>query len=145
MSDTQPKIQTCQPIISQMRRSLKKLPHNGEKRSQNGENLQKDIYANFRKKKLLSPPKVFSSETLYVELLKNLVICFERTLASLLVDTTKTPHSCLLRLYLKQRISPKLLKLQISENHRHHQKPSAGTQNHPQLSTTIHPKTSAIA
>ena len=82
------------------------MPHNGEKRSQNGENLQKDIYANFRNKKLLSPPKVFSSETLYVELLKNLVICFERTLASLLVDTTKTPHSCLLRLYLKQRISP---------------------------------------
>ena len=55
MSDTQPRIQTCQPIINQMRRSLKTLPQNGEKRSQNQENLHKAIYVNFHKKKLLLP------------------------------------------------------------------------------------------
>ena len=90
------------------------------------------------------PPKVFLSETLYFELPKNLVICFKGTLASLLLDTTKTSHNCLLLLNLKQRISPQLLKLQISENHPNppktiykHPKPS-------QSSKTIHPKISAI-
>ena len=88
-----------------MRRFLKKLPQNGEKRSQNRENSHKAIYIymyisifirkNFshRRKVFLNfshPPKVFLSETLYFELPKNLVICFKRTLASLLLDTTKT-------------------------------------------------------
>ena len=50
--------------------------------------------------------KIFLSETLYFELPKNLVICFKGTLASLLIDTTKAFHSCLLLLNLKQRISP---------------------------------------
>ena len=90
------------------------------------------------------PPKVFLSETLYFELPKNLVICFKGTLASLLLDTTKTLHSCLLLLNLKQRISPQLLKLQISENHQIHPKRSASTQNHSKPSKTIHPKISAI-
>ena len=45
------------------------------------------------------PPKVFESP-------KNLVIYFKKTLASLLLDSTKTPHSCLLFLNFKQRISP---------------------------------------
>ena len=83
-------------------------------------------------------PKVFLSETLYFELPKNLVICFKGTLASLLLDTTKTSHSCLLLLNLKLRISPQLLKLKISENHLNplktickHPKPSATIQNHP--------------
>ena len=76
------------------------------KRSQNRENLDKAIYVNFHKKKFSYPPKVFLSETLYFELPKNLVICFKGTLASLLLDTTKTSHNCLLLLNLKQRISP---------------------------------------
>ena len=42
------------------------------------------------------PTNIFLSETLYDELSKNLVICFKGTLASLLLDTTKTPHSWLL-------------------------------------------------
>ena len=102
MSDTQPKIQTCQPIIGQMRISLKELRLNGENWSQNRDNLHKDIYVNFHKKKL----KLFLSETLYFELPKNLVICFKKTLVSLLLDTTNTSHSCLFLLNLKQRISP---------------------------------------
>ena len=55
LSDDPPRIQICQPVINQMRRSMKKLPKNGEKRSQNRENLHKAIYVNFLKKKLLSP------------------------------------------------------------------------------------------
>ena len=83
MSDTQPRIQTCQPIKSQMRRSLKKLPQNGEKQSQNWENSHNAIYGNFYKKKLLSPTQGLLSETLYFEL----VICFKGTLASLLLQS----------------------------------------------------------
>ena len=92
----------------------------------------------FIRKNLSYPPKLFLSETLYFELPKNLVICFKGTLASLLLDTTKTSHNCLLLLNLKQRISPQLLKLKISENHLNplktickHPKPSATIQNHP--------------
>ena len=103
MSDTQPRIQTCQPIINQMRRSLKTLPQNGEKRSQNQENLHKAIYVNFDKKKPLLPTQGLLSETI---LTINLVIYFKGTLTPLLVDTTKTFHSCLLLLSLKQRIPP---------------------------------------
>ena len=51
-------------------------------------------------------PNVFLSETLYGELPKNLVICFKETLASLLQNSTKTPHSCLLPLNFKQEILP---------------------------------------
>ena len=80
------------------------------------------------------PPKVFLSETLYFELPKNLVICFKGTLASLLLDTTKTSHSCLLLLNLKQRISPQLLKLQISESHLN---PPKAICKHPKPSTAI--------
>ena len=93
------------------------------------------------------PPKSFLSETLYFELPKNLVICFKGTLASLLLDTTKTSHSCLLLLNLKQRISLQLLKLQISENHLNPPKtickdfkPSTAIQNHPPKNICNHPK-----
>ena len=88
--------------MSQMTRSLNKLPQNGEKRSQNWENLYQAIYV---RQNFCHPPKVFLSETLYDELPKNVVICFKGTLASLLLDTTKTPHSCLLLLKFKQPIS----------------------------------------
>ena len=81
-----------------MRRSLKKLTQNGEKRSQNGENLHKAIY--------VYPPKVFVSETLYVELPQNFVICFKGILAPLLLDTKKIRHNCLLLLNFKHRNSP---------------------------------------
>ena len=60
----------------------------------------------FIRKNISHPPKVFLSETLYFELPKNLVICFKETLAPLLLDTTKTSHSCLRLLNLKQRNSP---------------------------------------
>ena len=75
-----------------MRRSLKKLPENGEKRSKNGENLHIAIMSiyKFIRQNFCHPHKVFLRETLYAELPKNLVICFKRTLASLLLDTTKT-------------------------------------------------------
>ena len=89
-----------------MGRFLKKISQNGEEQSQNGKNLHKAIYINFHKRKLLSPTQAILNETLYAELPKNLVICFKGTLASLLLDTTKTPHSCQLLLNLKQRISP---------------------------------------
>ena len=89
-----------------MRRSLEKLPQNGEKWNQNRESLHKAIYVNLHKKNFPHQPKVFLSETLYFELPKNLVNCFKGTLASLLLYTTKTSHSCLPVLNLKQRISP---------------------------------------
>ena len=92
----------------------------------------------FIRKNFSYAPKVFLSETLYFELLKNLVICFKTTLASLLLDTTKSSQSCLLLLNLKQGISSQLLKLKISENHLNppktickHSKPSTTIQNHP--------------
>ena len=92
-------------------------------------------------------PKVFLSETLYFELPKNLVICFKGTLASLLLYTTKSSHSCLLLLNLKEGISPQLLKLQISENHLNppksickHPKPSTTIQSHPPKNIYNHPK-----
>ena len=44
----------------------------------------------FIRKNFSHPPKVFLSKTLYFELPKNLFICFKRTLASLLLDATKT-------------------------------------------------------
>ena len=57
----------------------------------------------FIRQNFCHPPKVFLSETLYVELPKNLVICFKGTLASLLLDTTKAPHSCLFLLGSEQQ------------------------------------------
>ena len=106
----------------------------------------------FIRKHFSHPPKVFLSETLYFELPKNLVICFKETLASLLLDTTKTSYSCLVFLNLQRRISPKLLKLQISENHLNppktifkHPKPSSSTQNHPPNSICDHPKPTITA
>ena len=107
------------------------------------------------------PLKVFLSETLYFELPKNLVICFKGTLASLLLDTTKSSHSCLLLLNLKQGISPQLLKLQISENHLNppktickHPEPSTAIQTHllknicnnpkPTITTQSHPQSARI-
>ena len=101
----------------------------------------------FSRQNFPHPPKVFLSETLYVELPKNLVICFKGTLASLLLDTTKTSHSCLLLFNIKQRISSQLLKQQISENHLNspktickHPKPSTFIQNHPPKNIYNHPK-----
>ena len=101
----------------------------------------------FIRKNLSYPPMVFLSETLYFELPKNLVICFKGTLTSLLLDTTKSSHSCLLLLNLKQGISPQLLKLQISENHLNppksickHPKPSTTIQSHPPKNIYNHPK-----
>ena len=82
---------------------MKKLPQNGEKRSQNRENLHKAIYVNFLKKKLLSPHKVFLNETLYFELPKILVICFKGTLASCFhFKGTLTLASCC---YILQKLS----------------------------------------
>ena len=101
----------------------------------------------FIRKNLSYPPKLFLSETLYFELPKNLVICFKGTLASLLLDTKKTSHSCLLLLNVKQRILQQLLKLEISENHLNplktickHPKPSTTIQNHPPKNICNHPK-----
>ena len=108
----------------------------------------------FIRKNFSYPPKVFLSETLYFQLPKNLVICFKGTLASLLLDTTKTSHSCLLLLNLKQRISPQLLKLQlpISESYLNppktickYPKPSAAIQNHPPKNICNHPKPTITA
>ena len=106
----------------------------------------------FIRKNFSYPPKVFLSETLYFQLPKNLVICFKGTLASLLLDTTKTLHSCLLLLNLKQRISPQLLKLQISENHLNppktickHPKPSTAILYHPPEGVCNHPEPTITA
>ena len=113
------------------------------------------------RKNFSHPPKVFSSETLYFKLPKNLVVCFKETLVLLLLDTTKTSHSCLLLLNLKQRISPQLLKLQISENHLNppktickHPEPSTAIQTHllknicnnpkPTITTQSHPQSARI-
>ena len=71
----------------------------------------------FIRQKFFHPPKVFLSETTSGELPKNLLICFKGTLAPLLLDTTKASQSYLLVLNFKQQISPKILKLQITENH----------------------------
>ena len=107
--------------------------------------------SNFIRKNFSYPPKPLLSEILYFKLPQNLVICFKGTLASLLLDTTKTFHICLLLLNLKQRILPQLLKLQISESHLNppkttckHPKSSTVIQNHPPKSIYNHPK-AAIA
>ena len=101
----------------------------------------------FIRKNFSYPPKVLLGETLYFVLSKNLVICFKGTLALLLLDTTKSSHSCLLLLNLKQGISPQLLKLQMSENHLNppktickHPKPSTTIQNHPPENIYNRPK-----
>ena len=101
----------------------------------------------FIRKTFSYPPKVFLSETLSFELPKNLVICLKETLAALLLDTTKSSHSCLLLLNLKQGILPQLLKLQISENHLNpsktickHPKPSTAIQNYPSKNIYSCPK-----
>ena len=88
-----------------MRRSFKKLTKNEQKRIQNRYNIHKAIYVNVGKN-LSYPTKVFSSENLFFELPKNLVICFKGTLTSYILDTAKSSHSCLLLLNLKQGISP---------------------------------------
>ena len=138
MSDTELKIQTCQTIISQMRRSLKNCPKMGRNGFKTGIIYIKLYISVFIKQNFSHPPRVFG-ETLYGELPKNLVICFKGTLASLLLDATKTSHSCLLLLNFKQRLSPYLLKLQITENHPksskiicNHRKPTIITRNYPQ-------------
>ena len=89
------------PIISQIRRFLTKLFRNGEKRSQNWENLHKAIYVNF-----LSPTQGLFKWNFICWITQKLGHFFKEFLASLLVDTTKTPHSCLLIFNLKQRIPP---------------------------------------
>ena len=101
----------------------------------------------FIRQNVSHPPKIFLSETSCVELPKNLFICFKGTLASLLLDITKTPHSYLLLLNFKQRISPQLVKLQITENHLKppktifkHPKPSTIIQNHSPKNICNHPK-----
>ena len=93
------------------------------------------------------PPKVLLSETFYVELPKNMAICFKGTLVTFLLDTAKTPHSCLLLLNLKQRILPQLLKLKITENHlkppkiiSKHPKLFTATQNHQHKNICNYPK-----
>ena len=92
-------------------------------------------------------PKVFLNKTLYVKLPKNLVLCFKETLASLLLDTAKTPYICLLLLNFKQRISLQLLEMQITENHLKppkaickHAKPSTTIQNYSPKNICNHPK-----
>ena len=106
----------------------------------------------FIRKNLSYPPMVFLSETLYFELPKNLVICFKGTLASLLLDTTKSSNNCLFLLNLKQGISPKLIKLQISESHSNppkaickRPKSSAVIRNHPPKGIYNHPEPSVTA
>ena len=101
----------------------------------------------FIRKNFSYPPKVLLGETLYFVLSKNLVICFKGTLALLLLDTTKSSHSCLLLLNLKQGISLYLLKVQISGNHLNppktickHPKPSTTIQNHPPENIYNRPK-----
>ena len=90
------------------------------------------------RKNFSHPPKVFSSETLYFKLPKNLVVCFKETLVLLLLDTTKTSHSCLLLLNFKATNFTVATK---TENLR---KPPESTQNHLQAPKTIsnHPKPS---
>ena len=90
---------------------------------------------------------VFKRKNFSFELPKNLVIYFKKTLVSLLLDTTNTSHSCLFLLNLKQRISPQLLKLRISESHLNppktickHPKPCTAIQIHPPKSICNHPK-----
>ena len=106
----------------------------------------------FIRKTFSYPHKVFLSETLYFESPKNLVICFKGTLAPLLPDTTKTSHSCLLLLKLKQRILLQLLKLQISESHLNppktickHPKPSTAILYHPPEGVCNHPESTITA
>ena len=106
----------------------------------------------FIRKNFSYPPQFFLSETLYFELPKNLIICFKGTLASLLLDTTKFFHSCLLLLNLKQEILPQFLKLQISESHLNppktickHPKPSAAIRSHPPKSMYNRPKPTIAA
>ena len=88
----------------------------------------------FIRQNVSHPPKIFLSETPCVELPKNLFICFKGTLASLSLDITKIAHSYLLLLNFKQRISPQLVKLQITENHL---KPPKTIFKHPKLPTII--------
>ena len=118
-----------------MKKSSKKLPKMGRNGVKTGRIYIKLYMSIFIRQNVSRLPNVFLSETFYVELPKKLVICFKGTLASLLLDIAKTPHSCLLLLNLKQRISPLLLKLQITKNHL---KPPETTQNHLQTTKATH-------
>ena len=77
----------------------------GRDRVKTGRIYKKLYMSVFLRQNFSHSPKVFLSETLYVEFPKNLAICFKGTEVSLLLDTTKSLHSCLLLLNLKQRIS----------------------------------------
>ena len=55
----------------------------------------------FIKQNFSHPFKVFLIEIFYIELLRYLLIYFKETLESLLLDTTKIPHGCLLLLNFK--------------------------------------------
>ena len=101
----------------------------------------------FIRRNVSHPPKIFLSETSCVELPKNLFICLKGTLESLLLDITKTPQSYLLLLNFKQRVSPQIVKMQITENHLKppktvfkHPKPSTILQNHSPRNICNHPK-----
>ena len=78
---------------------------NLEKRSQYQENLHKAIYVNFHKKKLLSPSQGLFKWN-FIFWITPKIYHLKRTLVSLLLDTTKSPHSCLLLWNLKKWISP---------------------------------------
>ena len=83
-----------------MRRSLKKLPQNGEKASQSKEKLHNAIYVNFHKTELLSFTQI--KVKLYLLNYPRCSFVLKGPLASLLLDTTQAADSCLLLLNIKQ-------------------------------------------
>ena len=84
MADSKPTIQTFQTITSQIleKNPLKRCPKMGR----NGVKMR-TIYTKlyvsiFIRQNFSHPPKDFLSQTLYVELRKNMAICFKGNLAS---------------------------------------------------------------
>ena len=114
-----------------MRRSLKKLLQNGQKRSQNRENKDKAIYINIGKM-FSYPNKVFLSENLYFELPKNVVICFTWTLASFFSSY------CKIFPQLSTSFKFKAWNFTVATETAHLWKPSESTQDYLEAPKAIH-------
>ena len=104
-----------------------------EKRSKNRENLHKAIYVTIDKTTLLSPTQGLFKWNFVCWITQKRCHLFQRNFSVIVARY----HNCLLLLNLKQRISPKVRKLQITENYlkspkiiSKHPKPFAAVQNH---------------
>ena len=147
MSDTQPRIQTCQSIISQTRRSLKKLPQNREKQIQNRKNLHKAIYVNFHTKKLFIPTQGLFKWNFIFWITEKLGNLFEGNFSGIVARYYKIFPQLSTSFKFKARSFTVVSKTANLWNHLNppktickHPKPSTTIQNHPPKNIYNHPR-----